>query len=111
MMKPPLLFTCLMLSETAEPVRIASVGDSTVNDGGGWGPGFRGFRGRHTRQARPAQPAGLKQGTTCSISSRTAMDSKGWAPLSNRTRTCQARKRLIPSNVITADAVSKSHSA
>ncbi len=40
-MKPTLLFTCLMLSAIAAPVRIALVGDSTVNDGGGWGPGFR----------------------------------------------------------------------
>ena len=41
MMKLTLLFTCLTLSTIAAPVRIALVGDSTVNDGGGWGPGFR----------------------------------------------------------------------
>jgi pectinesterase len=39
----PLLAATLFFHGTARPapVRIVLVGDSTVNDGGGWGPGFR----------------------------------------------------------------------
>jgi pectinesterase len=39
----PLLAVALLSTPAARsaPVRIVLVGDSTVNDGGGWGPGFR----------------------------------------------------------------------
>jgi lysophospholipase L1-like esterase len=36
------LLTCNLLAQELRPhVRVVLVGDSTVNDGGGWGPGFR----------------------------------------------------------------------
>src|SRR5579871_3722592 len=31
----------LLLAQTRPHIRVVLVGDSTVNDGGGWGPGFR----------------------------------------------------------------------
>ena len=40
------LILCLLAALTAgPPIRIVLVGDSTVNDEGGWGPGFRAFFG------------------------------------------------------------------
>lgn len=40
-MKLVLVASLLLAASSAAQVRIALVGDSTVNDGGGWGPGFR----------------------------------------------------------------------
>jgi lysophospholipase L1-like esterase len=42
---PRLIFVLALLSSTmsAQSIRIALVGDSTVNDEGGWGPGFKSF--------------------------------------------------------------------
>ena len=37
----PALFSSLAAGQPLPPVRIVLVGDSTVNDAGGWGPGFR----------------------------------------------------------------------
>jgi lysophospholipase L1-like esterase len=37
----PALFSSLAAGQSLPPVRVVLVGDSTVNDEGGWGPGFR----------------------------------------------------------------------
>ena len=37
---PTFACACLTLVCQAQPIRVALVGDSTVNDQGGWGPGF-----------------------------------------------------------------------
>ena len=38
-----IVLACVLpVAAQREPVKIVLVGDSTVNDGGGWGPGFRG---------------------------------------------------------------------
>jgi lysophospholipase L1-like esterase len=37
----PLLFSSPATAQPLPPVRVVLVGDSTVNDEGGWGPGFR----------------------------------------------------------------------
>jgi lysophospholipase L1-like esterase len=41
-----LLVTPLAATDPLPPVRIVLVGDSTVNDEGGWGPGFRAWFGK-----------------------------------------------------------------
>src|SRR5262245_59988748 len=40
-MKRSLAAACIVFSLSGAPLKIVLVGDSTVNDEGGWGPGFR----------------------------------------------------------------------
>jgi lysophospholipase L1-like esterase len=50
-----LLGGSLANGQALRPVRVVLVGDSTVNDGGGWGPGFRAWFGKDMEVVNLAQ--------------------------------------------------------
>jgi lysophospholipase L1-like esterase len=68
-----LLMTGLAAGQSLPPVRVVLVGDSTVNDEGGWGPGFRASFGKDVEVVNLA-----KNGR----SSKSFRDEGLWAPAS-----------------------------
>ena len=70
-MRLTLALLAIALPLTAQPMKIVLVGDSTVNDEGGWGPGFREFLGSKAEVTNLA-----KNGR----SSKSFRDEGLWAP-------------------------------
>jgi pectinesterase len=66
-----LLFFLASTAFAASPIRVVLTGDSTVNDEGGWGPGFRAYFGDHLEVVNLA-----KNGR----SSKSFRDEGLWAP-------------------------------
>jgi pectinesterase len=66
-----LLGGSLGVAQPLPPVRVVLVGDSTVNDGGGWGPGFRAWFGPNVEVVNLAQNG---------RSSKSFRDEGLWAP-------------------------------
>src|SRR5205823_3306796 len=67
----PLLFAIAALAAAADPVKIVLVGDSTVNDGGGWGAGLRAALGPQAQIVNLALNG---------RSSKSFRDEGAWAP-------------------------------